>query len=311
MRKDVKLGFAIGGILLSVLVVYALISSQGQATPEAIQLSTTDDSAKPVQSEPPAINLAPIQLNHDAVASLVPATQPAPATPQPALPPIAAQSNESKPAGNDPWGNVLSNGMTMMTETPSPKPVADVSGATQSHNPAPGGGAEVNPGAPASNRPLSMMTSGSPSTGPAAIEQTAPSTPRTHVIRSGENFWTIAAAVYGNSAYAPQLIRANPTVDPRNLKVGSVINVPPKDQVASAMSTVTAQANSAQPLDVKTSYRVETGDSLYRISVKLYGKPTEMDKLYDLNKSIIGPDRTKLHVGMVLKLPQAPIAKSQ
>ena len=35
-----------------------------------------------------------------------------------------------------------------------------------------------------------------------------------------------------------------------------------------------------------------------------------MDKLYEMNKKLIGPDENVLKIGWILKLPQAPAAAS-
>ena len=52
MRKDVKLAFVVGGILISVLVVYVLVVPGGQKRPDqqAVTLDTTD--TKPPRRTP-------------------------------------------------------------------------------------------------------------------------------------------------------------------------------------------------------------------------------------------------------------------
>jgi nucleoid-associated protein YgaU len=57
---------------------------------------------------------------------------------------------------------------------------------------------------------------------------------RTHVVQRGESFATIAAAVYGNAAYYPHLLRANPNVDPKKLKPGMTVNIPDPAEVVAA-----------------------------------------------------------------------------
>ena len=51
---------------------------------------------------------------------------------------------------------------------------------------------------------------------------------------------------------------------------------------------------------------MQSGDSLHKISMKLYGKIDMVQKIYDLNKSAIGDNPAKLKLGQVLKLPQPP-----
>ena len=55
----------------------------------------------------------------------------------------------------------------------------------------------------------------------------------------------------------------------------------------------------------------DNGDNLYRIAMKHYGKPEMTDAIYELNKQVIGPDPAKLTLNTVLKLPDAPKAKTE
>jgi nucleoid-associated protein YgaU len=127
---------------------------------------------------------------------------------------------------------------------------------------------------------------------------------RTHTVRPGENYSTIAAAAYGNAAYYPHLIRANPTIDARKLRPGMVINLPPISEVR-ADGAQTASASTPR-IDERTEYRVQPGDSLERISIKLYGKRDRTEKLHELNRSLIGANPARLKPGMILKLPEPP-----
>jgi nucleoid-associated protein YgaU len=157
----------------------------------------------------------------------------------------------------------------------------------------------------------------------------APAVERTHVVRSGETFSSISMMAYGNSNYWPSIVRANPKIDPNHLKVGMTINLPALTDVKPAEpQTATAHEGpattnggsgaTAQPaqtarvahanaaVDPNKQYRVQPGDSLHKISVKLYGKSTLADKLYETNKELIGADPHKLKVGQVLTLPEPP-----
>src|SRR3954470_23169063 len=50
MRKDVKLGFAIGGVLLAVLIVYVLVISGGDNKPNDVSLVTSDSQTNQTDS---------------------------------------------------------------------------------------------------------------------------------------------------------------------------------------------------------------------------------------------------------------------
>ena len=112
-------------------------------------------------------------------------------------------------------------------------------------------------------------------------------------------------------------MQANPNVNPTRLKLGMEINLPDLASVKaadkSAEKSTTAVSSSAKTeatLDPKTEYRVVSGDSLHKISVKVYGKISMVDKIYELNKTAIGDNPAKLKLGMILKLPPAPVAST-
>ena len=65
------------------------------------------------------------------------------------------------------------------------------------------------------------------------------------------------------------------------------------------MSTAIASFTSAQ------TYTVQQGDFLSAIAQKLYGDGSDAgwQRIYAANKALIGPDPTKLQVGMVLVIP--------
>jgi nucleoid-associated protein YgaU len=146
-----------------------------------------------------------------------------------------------------------------------------------------------------------------PANSPAAVSSNSAS--RTHRVAAGETFVSIARMVYGDGRYYQAIADANPTLSPEKLKPGVVIQLPPESKVkqSSKSARPASPATSAGPAlssDGKT-YTVQKDDSLYKIARKLYGKGEKSDELYELNKQVIGPDSTRLKIGMVLKLPEA------
>jgi nucleoid-associated protein YgaU len=287
MRKDVKLGFAIGGVLLAVVVVYVLVVSGGDKKADQVSLITGDQNqtSEKTADQKSADDKSAVATNSDQAVDPFKSTSP-----------TTVPSDSDKPKADDRWSAALSSGKlpVMMTETPSPKSTATaLAVSAEANQPARASDSSSTPMV-ASNTPASV----SPTTQPGSES-------RTHVVQSGETFVSIAQAIYGSSAYYPHLIRANPTIDPRRLKAGMTINVPPISDVKADV-TQTSTDHPAVALDGKTEYRVASGDTLSKISLKLYGKRTEADKLYELNKTLIGPDPGKLKVGMLLKLPDVP-----
>ncbi len=138
---------------------------------------------------------------------------------------------------------------------------------------------------------------------------TALATQRTHVIARGENLWSIAVAAYGNGKYVNKIIQANPGLDPKHLRVGKVLTIPELNAVERSVPMMGAAAAAPVAVNSAEAYRVVSGDSLEAIAQKLYGDPRMMDKIYALNKPLIGADENRLKVGWVLKLPAPPTAR--
>jgi nucleoid-associated protein YgaU len=303
MRKEVRLGLAIGGVLLAVLIVYILAVTAAPDTPQTVALE------QPPSQAPPA-------------------SQPSAEAPPPRDPfesvPLTGESARRTSPGQGPsldrWTEALATGRVpvMLTETPAPQPQALVQPAAPV--PAEANQPALPAGTPPSNTSLPIAASNVGDAIPGGAEQfTGPATRpadsptgagRTHIVKEGESFATIAAAVYGNASYFPHLIRANPTLDPRKLRPGMTINLPPVSEVrAENTPRPTPSGAPRATLDPRTEYRVTNGDSLERISLRLYGKRDRVDKLYELNKSTIGPDPARLKVGTVLKLPEPPTTR--
>jgi nucleoid-associated protein YgaU len=131
---------------------------------------------------------------------------------------------------------------------------------------------------------------------------------REHVIRPGETLTAISQMAYGNPNLYPAILRANPNLDPKRMRPGTTIILPALSEIRpdAQPAGATIGGSDSAALDSKSEYRTQSNDSLYRISMKLYGTPAMVDKLYELNKSTIGSDPAKLKLGMVLKLPEPP-----
>jgi nucleoid-associated protein YgaU len=339
MRKDVRIGFAIGGVFLAVLIVYGLITAGPQPTGD---VTLAQGSGLP---DAPAVNeaqpAAPASPTHttgsgqgDPLASqLVPANTSAM--------PQTVQPTGSRPSVEDKWSRALSTGRLepdqvplLMTETPSlaaaqenavvqPIPTAGPTAAPVSNS----GDLQAGPTTPAAEAPAapagpSVLPNGgngnfhnpdvpstlSPSTQPALAGQ------RMHVVQPRETFSSIAAMVYGAESYYPHLLRANPQIDPKKLRPGMTIVIPDRSLVVAdagspahrAAGTSAAATAALVAIDDTREYRVLPSDSLHRISLKLYGKAERVEDIYQTNRELIGPDPSRLKAGIVLKLPEPP-----
>ena len=342
MRNDVKLGFAIGGVLLAVLIVYVLVVPGGSSTSKQAKL---DLSAKKTDSG--KVTLEPVfpatQVSAPPAAPAGTFNPGTPAAPTTQAGDVAMNDQQDSDAAKvtDPtppakskdldWGKLL-NGQTLtgVTETPTPASNSHSSqggegrttpvglspvlpqNVVDDSNPEPvhtsGGSVNIDP-LPVSSepKPISNKQLATASTRPSGV---ASLSSHTHRVAQGETLSTIAAAAYGNPNLWPAIVKANPNLDPNRMKVNQVINLPDiadaKPAQSSSAQTAGTKISPNAPIDSAKQYRVQSGDSMYKISVKLYGNSKMGEKIYELNKAKIGDDPARLKAGQVLELPEPP-----
>ena len=330
MRKDVRMGFAVGGVLLAVLVVAVLVFHRNKNANKAVSLDTD-----PGKNPAPVIDTAPPDLSANKAADAPAAPRQIDAQPlSPAEPAGKAKAEQGSAAGEptdkaDKWDALFNSTAedpikAQLTTSANNKAKnkkkhkADATPAAEAPAPAPSReAAPVETGS--ANIPLEATTGASadaPRHAPVVIADSREAKParesgRTHTIAAGETLVSIARAVYGDGKYFKALEDANPNVNPDRLKPGMTIQIPAASQVREARqspktsSTGTVSTASAVSSDGKT-YTVQKNDSLYKIAKKVYGSGAKSDDLYAANRETIGPDSTRLKIGMVLTLPEAP-----
>src|SRR4051812_29009086 len=293
MRNDVKLGLAVGGLLLGVVLAYALFFSNNKDRRELADgsysaLNNSDTAQKPAplantdqqtatDANPPANNPAPPSGTERPSNSLV-------------------DSAPANPLIGKSWQLLLNEGAT-----------ANSTGTIST-----GADHTVPPSIRNSNPPPETITRDTPRHDAVtrAEPPPTPAGPRRYTIKNGDNFWLIAKAEYGNGAYFSHIQRANPGIDPGRIKVGDSIILPDKNDVIAAPTAATARQSSAAELvniDPTKQYRVQPGDNLSSISKKLYGRFDKWAQIYELNKELIGPNPAALKRDMILALPEPPI----
>jgi nucleoid-associated protein YgaU len=298
MRKDVKVGLASGAVLLAVIIVYfsTLNKTPTTAKPGARLTIASGPAASSGGTDHGSISIA----MGDGGSS-------------------AAASGGASSSGEADWAKLLGEGAppSLMTHTPVGEPAE-----TNTEHPAAGGDVFAsNTGTGASTSAASPSTSGGstaaglagsvshPAPTPKATSTESTSATHTYVVKENQSFSTIAAELYGSAHFYPHLMRANPGLDPRQLRPGMTINVPdvsavkPSESSAATAGAHESTAVAPAPAVAKGEYRVESNDSLYKIAMKVYGSPKQVDAIYQLNKSTIGDDPARLKVGTVLKMP--------
>ncbi|MEM7516013.1 MAG: LysM peptidoglycan-binding domain-containing protein [Planctomycetota bacterium] len=124
---------------------------------------------------------------------------------------------------------------------------------------------------------------------------TAPGSAREYTVRSGDTLSAIASRELGSAKLWPQIERANPKLNPKRLLVGTKILLPNLDRTHSPVAVAALESGA-------TTYTVQAGDVLGKISQRMLGTAKRWTEIRDLNPTV-NPDR--LHVGTVLVLPAA------
>lgn len=284
MRKDVKIGLAVGIVLIGAVLVYIIIvaGSGGPSGGGAQLVTNTTDEGEHLDPnvDPPPVPPDPDHGSDDGTfdehgAGQLAANTAAIADP-PAPPPPAgfdwalALSGQSLPPG-------LLAPDVARSQTPTP-PVVDSRYAI---------GSTIDPVAPT----------------------TRPTGRRLYTVQSGDSYWLITKQQYGDVAYLSHVMRANAEIPANKLRAGMTIILPDKAEVippALANSGSSGSSDIPGGANDPNAYTVQPGDSLYKIAVKFYGTPNYVEKIYEANRQVIGPDMAKVKAGMVLRLPDRP-----
>jgi len=310
MRRDSRIGMAIGGVLVAVLLVYAVVvpkNNKKKVTLDTsgIQAQPTSDSDTTTAAGGGSVSQANATTANPPTSTGDPgAAKPSGDKPETKIYPD--REGDSAPAtGNNASGTKWAE---LLAADHVDGATHDTSLDTGSRDTSSRGN-----GTTLIDPPLEP-THSSPTTRPGSSTSTL--TASTHKVASGETFSSIAQAYYGDAKYAGKIAKANPNIDARRLRPGMTIRLPGKGDAVEAASSESGSASHAKHGLVKVvadnskEYVVRSGDNLYKISMRLYGRGDKADSIYQLNKEQMGNDAGRLKVGMVLKLPQAPTSSA-
>jgi nucleoid-associated protein YgaU len=173
-------------------------------------------------------------------------------------------------------------------------------------------------GDPAGPTPTGGRSTGTPNFGSTPNGTGVAITParveKTHVVASGETLSAIAKKYYGSEAKWEVIRKANPMVNPNNLKVGSKLRIPDGTSLAAApaggsgstgstSTGGTATASNTSTGSGNSTHTVSSGDTLAAIARKYYGSDKFWEKIYAANKSTIGSNPANLKIGQKLSIP--------
>ena len=323
MRRELRVGMAIGGVLLAVVVVYGIVA--GHAKKHSTPIAAATDKAAPAPEK--GTDGRPDDAASPTPAPPAPSTDDKPApSPDATASAAGAEKSEASAGKGAVWDKLYSSNVpessipALLSTTPDPALPDSFRSAPAASGVAVSDTHAIKPGpdsAPASAAQRVATPSSGSGGSDAAPEHSAHA--RTHTVQKGETFSSIARTVYGNKRYYQNILKANPQLNANKLRPGTVINLPDIADAGSASDA--GKTGTATPLAASTTtdkptasadstheYTVKSGDSLYKIAIKLYGRGDKSTALYDANKTLIGPDPAKLKLGMVLKLPETPTA---
>lgn len=119
----------------------------------------------------------------------------------------------------------------------------------------------------------------------------------TYIVKAGDTLWGISTKYYGDGSLWRKIYEDNMDVirDVNVIRVGQEIKIYPIQTSAIAVSADESGTS-------VTTYVVTPGDTLWKISKKLYGKGWQWRKIYDANEDSIS-DPAVLYVGQVIVIP--------
>ncbi len=269
-----------------------------------------DRPSAPPTSSPATAKPPPVQPQPGSeVASAGPAPSPSVVTSETKPVPLVADAKPAVRPGDPSTAAPTNPGPSALTATPLP--VSPPITSTIS----PPSGAQLPLSSPAT---VERVAASTPTIGPGMLagEPTNHAGFRiaavdTHKVQPGDSLATLAHNYYGNAKYSKFLADSNPQIaDPAKLTLGTVIKIPtlPPDidaKLAAAPPSIRKSPAAPTGPGGKRTYKVQAGDSFYRIAKDQLGNANRWKELFNLNKSVVHNDPTQLQVGQTLVLPDS------
>lgn len=198
---------------------------------------------------------------------------------------------------------------------PAPKPVTAPKPITD--NAAPGATEEpirVDVGRPGGapvrrEEPVSIGGGATPVT---PVTPVGPTANEEYSVQSGDTLTSIAQKKYGDSKHVAVILKANPSLDPKRLKIGQKLILPPLNKPAPTGPLVApappSDGGAVVTVGGQSTYTVKGGDSFWTISEKVYGNGKYVNLIKEANPKV---DSGSLKVGQVLVIPPKPVSTSQ
>jgi hypothetical protein len=126
--------------------------------------------------------------------------------------------------------------------------------------------------------------------------------PKTYVVKSGDTLWSVAQAFYGSGYNYVDIASDNKLSNADELMEGSTITLPEVAVRVPLYEDLMATVENGDKTQATNSYIVKKGDSLWNISVTVYGDGYGWTAIFDANKTIIA-DPGVIEPGWELTIP--------
>ncbi len=131
-----------------------------------------------------------------------------------------------------------------------------------------------------------------------------------YVVKKGDDLMSLADRIYGDERLWHAIAKANKSIDPKRLRVGTTLRIP---RNPANIEGVIVDARTAEPVEEPTlpapapiEYTVEPGDMLSGIAKQFYGKHTAWTVIFEANRHTIdAPEDIRPGMKLVIPPPQS------
>lgn len=345
MRRDTKIAIVAAIVFVGLGGYFVLRGKMTSSSPEPKKDSTTaakettpSPTAAAQNTKKPTENLQVMRhtnATHSPTGTSSPLVQPTPialGSPKPTDTPAPSGTITAtpRPSAFSPSPSNLST-----TTQPSATPIAAKPGDTPRPSLAPSisvdthGAARPTPG----SGEISLAGNGDkPPSAAKPVESTTEKKltegPKTHVVQAGETFTSLAVKYFGHAKYTNLITKANPTVDPRKVRIGMKVIIPPAPENMTAAAspapapgpgtptatlagtrspsagTPITRTAKAPPVPADRAYTIKAGEGWYTLAQRFLGNGERWTELYELNKERVPHNPHNVPPGTVIELPK-------